>query len=123
MDRRREERYELDVPIRIKLGDKKAPAAIEASSRDISTAGVFINLSGAQLEAQQSVHLELTLTIGKLQELFGCSSMVTLEVDGSVARVLQDGVFVRFGNRYSILPHDVAPGDFKNPSTAPSGGR
>jgi hypothetical protein len=122
MDRRQQERYELDVPIKIKLGKQENASTIEASSRDISPVGVFINLSGSRLEAQQDVHLELTLTIGKLQELFGCSNLVTLEVEGSVARILNDGVFVRFGDHYSIFPHE-GPNDSTNPSTAVSDGR
>ena len=104
----------MTSPSKIKLDEQESGAPIEASSRDISAAGVFVNVNSSRLEAQQAVHLELTLTIGKLQELFGCSSMVTLEVEGSVVRSLSDGVFIRFGDHYSIFPYEAEGKSLEN---------
>ena len=104
MERRKQERYLLDVPIRITRIDDSSTAIFEASSRDISSKGVFIKTKDIKLESNQKVHLALTLTIEKLKELFGYPNTVTLEVDGSVIRSLQDGIVVAFGDSYSIVP-------------------
>jgi len=104
MERRRQERYELDVPIKVSRYDGGRCSTLDASSRDISSAGVYMTTGGAKFEKSQKVHLELTLTIEKLKELFGSSGMVKLEVDGSVVRTLGDGMVVKFDGRYSIFP-------------------
>jgi hypothetical protein len=105
MDRRRQERYNIEVPIKIKRYADGESATFEASSKDISSTGVFISSNSVQLEARQKVHLELTLTIDKLKELFGGASMVTLEVDGVVVRSRDNGVVIEFEESYSISPH------------------
>jgi hypothetical protein len=105
MDRRRQERFNIEVPIKIKRYADGEPSTFETSSKDISSTGVFINSSNVQLEAKQKVHLELTLTIEKLKELFGGTSKVTLEVDGVVVRSRDNGVVIEFEDTYSIIPH------------------
>ena len=104
MERRKQERYLLNVPIRITQIDNNSTATFEASSRDISSKGVFIKTKDIKFESNQKVHLALTLTIEKLKELFDYPNTVTLEVDGSVVRSLQDGIVVAFGDSYSIVP-------------------
>ena len=104
MDRRRNERYSLDVPIKITRYDDGALSTYEGFSKDISSKSVFILTNGFKFESMQAVHLELTLTIEKLKELFGYSNTVTLQVDGSVVRASEHGIVVQFGNRYSIVP-------------------
>ncbi len=105
MDRRRQERFDIEVPIKIKRYTDGDSSTFETSSKDISSSGVFINSGNVPLEAKQKVHLELTLTIDKLRELFGGSSMVTLEVDGVVVRSRDNGVVIEFEDSYSISPH------------------
>jgi len=104
MERRGQERYLLDVPIKITRYDNDSSSTFEAFSKDISSKGVFIKTDEIKLETNQKVHLELTLTIEKLKELFGYPKMVTLEVDGSVLRSLEDGIVIEFGESYSIVP-------------------
>jgi len=104
MERRKQERYALDVPIKIKRYGDCVSATVEASSKDISSSGVFIKNCDIQLETRQKVHLELTLTIDKLKELFGRSGVVTLEVDGLVVGAREDGIVVEFDDAYSIVP-------------------
>lgn len=104
MERRKQERYALDVPIKIKRYEDGLSSTLEASSKDISSSGVLIKSCGIQLEPKQKVHLELTLTIEKLKEMFECSGVVTLEVDGSVIGSRDDGIVVAFDDVYSISP-------------------
>jgi len=102
MERRRQERYALDVPIKIRLSEDGSESSLEASSRDISSSGVFIKSCSLPLELRQKVHLELTLTIEKLKELFSYSDVVTLEVDGSVVGTRDNGIVVAFDETYTI---------------------
>lgn len=104
MERRKQERYALDVPIKIKRYEDGLSSTLEASSKDISSSGVLIKSCGLPLEPKQKVHLELTLTIDKLKEMFDCSGVVTLEVDGSVVGSREDGIVVAFDDVYTISP-------------------
>jgi hypothetical protein len=102
MERRRQERYALDVPIKIRLSEDGPDSTLEASSKDISSSGVFIKTCSLPLQPRQKVHLELTLTIEKLKELFSYSDVVTLEVDGSVVGTRDNGIVVAFDQTYTI---------------------
>jgi hypothetical protein len=104
MEKRREDRYKLDIPIKInRYGDGMA-SSFEASSKDISSGGVFLKTHGIQLETSQRVHLELTLRIDKIKELFGYSGLVSVELDGWVTRALGTEMVVEFEDHYSIYP-------------------
>jgi hypothetical protein len=104
MEKRRQERYKLDVPIKIRRYEDGLSSLLEASSKDISSAGVFIKACEIQLEPRQRVHLELTLTIRKIKELFGYSGMVSVELDGLVIRSVGNSMVVEFEDHYSISP-------------------
>ena len=104
MEKRRQERYKLDVPIKIRRYEDGLSSLLEASSKDISSAGVFIKACEIQLEPRQRVHLELTLTIRRIKELFGYSGRVSVELDGLVIRSVGSSVVVEFEDHYSISP-------------------
>ena len=104
MERRGQERYTLDVPVRITRKGGPDPDVFEASSRDISSKAVCIKLGDKHLAANEWVHLDLLLTVKKIQELFGGPQTVTLRVDGCVVRSLTEGAVVQFSKSYSIVP-------------------
>jgi hypothetical protein len=104
MERRKQERYRLEVPIKIKRYGDGRVSTFEAFSRNISSRGVLIKPCDIGLEPRQRVHLEFTLTIGKIKELFGYTGKIKLELDGSVLRSVGNGMAVEFENHYSILP-------------------
>lgn len=104
MERRRQERYCIDAPIKIIRDEGSISTSFDASCKDISSAGVFVTTSDTLLRQNQKVHLELTLTIEKLKDLFGGSSKVTLKLDGVVARYHGNGIVIELEDNYSILP-------------------
>jgi hypothetical protein len=104
MERRKQERYRLELPIKIRRYGVGGETTFEALSRDISSHGVLIKPCEIRLDPSQRVHLELTLTIGKIKELFGYSGRITLEIDGLVIRSLKNGAAIKFENHYSISP-------------------
>lgn len=104
MERRRQARYELDIPILVSSCEDELASSFMAACRDISSTGVFIRTAASRLGDRQRVHLEMTLSIGKIKELFGSSSMVKLAVNGSVVRSIKEGVVVEFEEAYSISP-------------------
>lgn len=103
-EKRKHERYPLSVPIKIKCRNNSETMTFESSSRDISSSGVFIKTEGLDLQCRDKVHLELTLTINKIREMFGNSGKVVLEVEGSVVRKSEDGIVIGFDKNYSIFP-------------------
>lgn len=104
MERRKQERYRLEVPIKVRRYGEGGETTFEALSRDISSRGVLIKPCDCRLDPSQRVHLELTLTIGKIKELFGYSGRITLEIDGLVIRSLKSGAAIKFEHHYSISP-------------------
>jgi len=107
VEKRKHQRYPLNVPVKMHpCGDDGISSVFEVSSRDISSRGVFIHLEEGLDTPLERVHLEMTLTIDKLTELFGCSKTVTLKVDGSVVRKFKDGLAVAFDRSYSISSSD-----------------
>ncbi len=104
MDRRRQERYCIDAPVKIIKEEDLTATIFDASCKDISCTGVLVNTRNVVLQQNQKVHLELTLTIEKLKELFGGTSMVTLKLDGVVVGSHANGTVIEFEDNYSILP-------------------
>ncbi len=107
IEKRRQERYTLNAPIKIRCYENDSAlkaVAYEAQCRDISSTGVCIDTDHIQLPFMQKVHLEVTFSIEKLKELFGCSKQVTLAIDGSVVRSFKDSVIIEFAKSYSISP-------------------
>ena len=107
IEKRKHPRYSLNVPVKMLCCDSDENSCFEVSSRDISSKGVFIKGGELPVTASNRVHLEMTLTIEKLTELFGCSKEVTLKVDGFVVRTFDDGIAVEFDKNYSITPVSV----------------
>lgn len=104
MERRRQERYVLDAPIMVSSLGNRVSAPYRATSRDISSTGVFVKTTNARFKTSQRVHLEMLLKIEKTRELFGGSGLVKLEVDGSIVRSIRSGFVVEFEKSYSISP-------------------
>lgn len=104
MDRRRQERYKLDLPVTICSLEGRRQSSRKAMSRDISSTGVFVKIAPNKFRQQQKVHLELTLRLAKGKELFGNSGIFKLVVDGSVIRSIDSGIVVEFEKEYSISP-------------------
>ena len=104
VEKRKHPRYPLSAPICIKCGNGETCSVFQTTSKDISSSGVHVHTGGMDLPFMQKVELEMTLTINKIRELFGCSGHVTLQIDGSVIRSHKDGLVIKFNRKYSIFP-------------------
>jgi hypothetical protein len=110
IEKRQQERYLLHVPISIKSYNSEAVYTDEILTNDISSKGVSISTSELNLSPGEKVHMEMTLTIDKLKELFGCSEKIILKVDGSIIRSMGEGIAIEFDKKYSIFPEILRTG-------------
>ena len=104
VEKRQQERYSLHVPVKINLYDSNTEISDGILTKDISSKGVLLNSNNPDLQPGGKVHLEMTLTIDKLKELFGCSEKIILKVDGSIIRSMDEGMAIEFDKNYSIFP-------------------
>ena len=105
-EKRRIERYSLNVPARVSIPEKQELQNLKAYTKDVSSGGTFLNID-QELEIGQKVNLELFLSIKKLQEFFEMDNQVRIEVSGEVIRHEEGGVGIRFDKKYTIFPFSV----------------
>jgi len=110
IEKRQQERYSLNVPVSISDYDNSSHIIDGILTKDISSKGVLINSNELDLPPGSKVHMEMTLTIDKLKELFGCSEKITLKVDGSIIRSMEEGLAIEFDKNYSIFPEILRTG-------------
>ncbi|MBB6479244.1 PilZ domain-containing protein [Spirochaeta isovalerica] len=104
VEKRQQERYSLRAPVQLRKEDGSVRITDGFLTKDISSKGVCIESNDPSLLPGEKVHLEVTLTIDKLRELFDCSEKIILKVDGSVVRSKNEGVAIEFDRKYSIFP-------------------
>jgi len=104
VEKRQQERYSLRAPVHLKKEDGFEQVTEGFLTKDISSKGVYIESDNASLVPGEKIHLEVTLTIDKLKELFDCSEKIILKVDGSVVRSMKEGIAIEFDRKYSIFP-------------------
>lgn len=104
VEKRQQERYILHAPVNLQKQDGSLSVTEGFLTKDISSKGVYIESNDPSLLPGEKVHLEVTLTIDKLRELFDCSEKIILKVEGYVVRSLEEGVAIEFDKKYSIFP-------------------
>ncbi len=104
IEKRKQERFSLHVPVNIRCQNNDTEITDGILTKDISSKGVLINSKNQNLQTGEKVHLEMTLTIDKLKELFSWSEKITLKVDGSIIRSKDEEVAIEFDKNYSIFP-------------------
>jgi len=103
-EKRGMERYCLTVPAKVSvMNHNHQLRGLQAYTKDVSSRGTFLQMDSG-LELGQKVHLEIYLSINKLQEFFELDNSVRVEVSGQVVRSTHEGVGIRFDKKYSILP-------------------
>jgi hypothetical protein len=101
-ERRRIERFHLEVPARIKsIDNEEAERGGAFTTRDISSSGAFLFTEEAVAEGAR-VTLELVLPVEKFRQLLGSQSKVSISVSGRVIRRDQQGIAVLFNKKYEI---------------------
>lgn len=103
-EKRGMERYCLTVPAKVSImNPDQQLQGLQAYTKDVSSRGTFLQMDTG-LEVGQQVHLELYLSINKLQEFFELDNSVRIEVSGQVVRSTHEGVGIQFDKKYTILP-------------------
>jgi len=102
MERRAQQRYKLDTSIIIRSDADDPESAFEASGRDISTTGVFVDSCARRLDKNQRVQLEILFPTDKQAHVSNRARRFTMKVKGSVVRTINDGFGIEFDRSYSI---------------------
>ena len=101
-ERRRLERFELNVPARVlaKSGSSKTEE-YDLATRDLSSAGAYLYSSQPLLEGT-SVKMEFLISFGALKSFAGDNRSAQVKVKGQVIRSDSNGIAIRFDSRYKI---------------------
>ena len=99
-ERRRFERFQLRLPVRMEVTISGKRQIFDLETKDISAAGVFIETS-EQFSEGTPVQLSMTLSSDRIRELTGSQSLI--KVKGIVVRSSPTGLAVGFAGRREIL--------------------
>lgn len=101
-ERRKLERFELNVPARITM--KSGINKIEEyhlSTRDLSSAGAYL-YSNQALPKGACVRMEFLIGFDTLEKIAGDKGRAKVRVRGQVIRSSSEGIAVRFDSKYKI---------------------
>lgn len=99
-DRRKFERFQLSLPARLETNNPNRKQIFKFKTRDISSAGAFIDTTEKFSEGTQ-FKMDFTVTSQKIKELTG--SLSSIECEGSVVRSTDHGMAVRFNGNCQIF--------------------
>ena len=100
-DRRKYERFQLELPARLEVNSSQRTEIFELRSRDISAAGALLLGTSAQFLAGTRCHLELIVASERIKELTGVQGLI--KVEGTIVRSTPDGVAICFDGDCQIL--------------------
>jgi hypothetical protein len=100
-ERRKCERFQLELPARLELNTKERTEIFELQTRDISAAGALLLGMKEQFPAGTRCQLELIVTSERIKELTGVQGLIKLE--GTIFRSTPDGVAICFDGDCQIL--------------------
>jgi hypothetical protein len=99
-DRRKYERFQLELPVRLTMNSSQRTEIFELHTRDISAAGAFLKTT-ERFSIGTRCQLELTVTSERIRQLTGAQSLIKTE--GIVVRSTPDGVAICFDGDCQIL--------------------
>ena len=99
-ERRKYERFQLELPARLEINSSQTTEMFELQTRNISSAGAFLNTTG-QFREGARCQLELIVTSKRIKELTGLNGLI--KVDGTIVRSTSEGVAVCFDGECQIL--------------------
>ena len=100
-DRRKYERFQLELPARLEVNSSQRTEIFELRTRDISAAGALLLGTSAQFLAGTHCHLELIVASERIKELTGLNGLI--KVDGTIVRSTPEGVAICFDGECQIL--------------------
>ena len=105
-DRRKLERFELDVAAKVEsVGDAGKTEIQRLETRDISADGAFF-ISKKPISEGAHLNLEMVLSMDKFQQVIGKKGQVELKIEGTVIRSDPKGIAVVFDKKYHIRALD-----------------
>ena len=99
-DRRKYERFQLELPARLEMNSAQRTEMFELQTRNISSAGAFLNTT-ARFREGARCRLELIVTSERIKELTGVQGLI--KVEGTIVRSTPDGVAICFDGDCQIL--------------------
>ena len=99
-DRRKYERFQLELPARLEINSSQTTEMFELQTRNISSAGAFLNTT-RRFPVGTRCQLELIVTSKRIKELTGLNGLI--KVDGTIVRSTSEGVAVCFDGECQIL--------------------
>ena len=101
-ERRKLERFQLHVPVKIELADVSGHhETLQLETKDISADGAFF-VSSKPISEGANIKLGMILSVEKLKDLIGVHNKVELKLQGQVIRSDPDGIAVLFDRKYQI---------------------
>jgi hypothetical protein len=100
-DRRKYERFQLELPARLEINSLQRPQMFELRTRDISAAGTLLLGTTEQFAVGTRCHLELIVASERIKELTGVQGLIKIE--GTIVRSTPDGVVICFDGDCQIL--------------------
>jgi hypothetical protein len=103
-DRRKFERFELNVPARIEVPDKKGRGEkIALETNNLSAGGIFLKKATPPLTEGSSVKVEIFLYFEELKTSDDPEGTLIITASGSVQRSDQEGTAISLNDDYDIL--------------------
>jgi len=103
VERRKFDRYDLAVPVKIEtLASTAKKRKISLKTVNVCAGGAFFRTDTALAEGTK-VRLDLVISYGSLGTFLGPAS-ARIRVLGTVTRIRQDGMAIRFSEDYVIAP-------------------
>ena len=104
MDKRKAERYDLDILVELTADESKEKETHRfrgLHTNNISSEGAFI-ATKKHIPEGSHVELELLLPVEKLLEIIGQRKKIKVKVKGRVVRTGAEGIAVQFDKGYKI---------------------
>jgi hypothetical protein len=99
-DRRKHERFELELPARLEMNSSYSVEVFELQTRNISSAGAFLNTT-RRFPVGTRCQVELIVASERIKELTGVNGLI--KVEGTIVRSTPDGVAICFDGECQIL--------------------
>ena len=100
MDKRKYERFEIQLPARMEINSSNRKQVFDLETKNISATGAYLNTNNP---FPDGLHITISLTTqnNKLVELTGFQSLI--ECEGNVVRSTQTGVAICFNKECQIV--------------------
>jgi len=104
-DRRKMERFDLKLPTKFFwTGKGKVQESIELVTSNVCAGGAYL-MTNSPLPIGTHVKADITLILNRSHELRSRRSIIKLS--GDVIRKDHQGMAIRFGRKYKILPQQI----------------